>query len=281
MDTKRLILAGGLAVAAFVVFSQVKKMGTAPTVQAPSAPAVVVNQVEYLDVLVASMDIPFGTKVRPESLMWKPWPAEALSETFITSDIRPDAINEMVDSVARTAIYSGEPILGKKLINPGDKGVMAALLKPGMRAVTTRISVDTAAGGFIQPGDRVDIILTADVPLNPATQQFQVQTQQSISTTVFENVHILAIDQTYAAGPNGGAAVVGSTATFEMTQSDAELLQEIESQGDLTLTLRGINDARARPGTSAATVERTDDQSVATITTYRAGQPQVTALKGN
>ena len=282
MDTKRLILAGGLAVAAFVIFTQLRNL-QAPA--APSAPiaAPVVKQVEYIDVLVAALDMPFGSRLTAESMQWKPWPTEALSENFITSDNSPEAISENVGSVVRTAMYVGEPLLARKLVAPGDKGVMAALLKPGMRAVTTRISVDTAAGGFIQPGDRVDIILTSEIPVNNIDQQLGNTQARSVSATIFENVHVLAIDQVYATNPEGGAAVVGSTATFELTQGDAELLEEAKTRGDISLTLRGINDARSRYATSAAKISR-DNNSVkapTTIAVYRDGQPQIVALRGN
>jgi len=147
--------------------------------------------------------------------------------------------------------------------------------------VTSRISVDTAAGGFIQPGDRVDIILTAEIPINTLTQQFDNNQRRSVASTIFENIHVLAIDQIYATNPETGAAVVGSTATFEMTQGDAEILEEAKTQGDLSLTLRGISDARNRFATSAATISREDNTATPTITIYRDGQPQIVAIRGN
>lgn len=275
MDKKKMILAGGLGLAAIVVFMQVKKMGTPPPVAVvKSAP--VVEAVQYVDVLVATEDIQFGTRLRQESLQWKQWPATAYSEEYISSDKRPDAITNISGNVVRIPIYMGEPVTDKKLVRPGDKGLMAALLKPGMRAVTTRISVDTAAGGFIQPGDRVDIILITDVP---QTIQIQGQKQNNyVANTVFENVHVLAIDQNYTMNPEGGAAVLGSTATFEMTQSDAELLSQIVAEGDISLTLRGIEEARGFAA-SSATINR-DSGGVSTLTVYRGGQPQQVAIKG-
>ncbi len=280
MDTKRIILALGLAVVGFVVFTQVKKLGTPAPIQ-QVLPQPKVETVEYSDVLVAALDIPFGTRMIPESLQWAQWPTKNVTEAFITSDVRPDAIEELSRAISRTAIYSGEPIIERKLIRAGAEGVMAALLKPGMRAVTTRIAVETAAGGFIQPGDRVDIILTIELPRDTTLNTNASNTRQFAAQTIFENVHVLAVDQTYSATEDGGAAIVGSTATFEMTQGDAELLQQAESSGDLSLTLRGINDARARPGRSAATVKRNSSGQSTTITVYRDGTPQYVAVRGN
>jgi len=166
MDTKRLILIAGLGVAALVVFTQAKKLGT----PAPAAPtkiaAPVIQKVEYVKVLVAAQNLSLGARLTEAAYEWKQWPAEAVSPAFISNDLRPNADAELLNAIVRTPIVLGEPINEAKLVKAGESGVMAALLKPGMRAVTTRISVDTAAGGFIQPGDRVDIILTQTIQRN-------------------------------------------------------------------------------------------------------------------
>lgn len=274
MDKKRLLLAGGLAVAAIVVFTQVKRMGTPAPVQMTEAP--VVEQVEYLDVLVAAEDVAFGSRISEESLQWKQWPAEAVNQEFISSDMRPGAVEELSGAVVRAAIYAGEPISEKKLVKAGDQGLMAALLKPGMRAVTTRISVDTAAGGFIQPGDRVDIIQTLELPRDRTNTQ--TNKKLYIAKTVFENVHVLAIDQTFTVPEAGGATVIGSTATFEMSQGDAELLQQTIAQGDISLTLRGIVGGRAYSPSTARTKRNSGE--VSSLTVYRGGEPQYVAIKG-
>ena len=191
MEPKRLLLAGGLLVVAVVVFTYVRNMATPPP--APAAPsfAPVLDQIEYVDVLVASGEIPFGTRLNEAHMKWMQWPAEVVSPDFISNQTSPQAITEMVGSVARSIIYENEPISERKLVKAGSQGLMATLLAPGMRAVTTRISVDTAAGGFIQPGDRVDIILTTSSSANPAVQSFQGRTQVFSAATIFENVRVM------------------------------------------------------------------------------------------
>ena len=198
---------------------------------------------------------------------------------MISNNVRPQAIEELERAIVRSPILEGEPISESKLVKAGSSGVMAALLKPGMRAVTTRISVDTAAGGFIQPGDRVDIILTQTVQPDQISSGRQTNQRLFIADTIFENVHVLAIDQTYSTGVEGGASVIGSTATFEMSQQDAELLQQSVSKGDLSLTLRGI----VRSGVQAASAAKTEKKQVeteSTLTVYRGGQPQQVAIRG-
>lgn len=279
MNTKKMIFAGGLAIAALIVFTQVKKLATpAPAPVAEAAP--VVEVVANVEVIFAKSDIPFGSRIQRDQIGWDEWPADAPLEGYILKEPGQEnaALEQLVGNVARSPLYKGEPISMKKLVRAGDKGLMAALIKPGMRAVTTRISVDTAAGGFIQPGDRVDIILTTDVP-----QAAQVQGRKAtnyVSKTVFDNVHVLAIDQTYTSNSESGASVLGSTATFELSQSDAELLQQITAEGDISLTLRGIEGGRRSYAPSAARVDR-NSGGVSTLTVYRGGQPQQVAIKGN
>ena len=280
MDTKRIILAAGLGIAALVVFTQVRKLGTPPPVEAPKAAAPIIQQVEYVDVLVAARSLPLGGRVSEDALLWKKWPAEALTPAFISNDTRPQAMAELQNAIVRSPIVEGEPINEGKLVKAGESGVMAALLKPGMRAVTTRISVDTAAGGFIQPGDRVDVILTRSIQQNRiGAAGTQTNERLFVSDTIFENVHVLAIDQTFSTSAEGGATVIGSTATFEMSQGDAELLQQSVAKGDLSLTLRGISNSRASGRSTAKIVKKREDEQ-STLVVYRGGQPQQVAVRG-
>jgi len=281
MDTKRLILIAGLGVAALVVFTQAKKLG-APAPAAPiKASAPVIQKVEYVKVLVAAQNLPLGSRLNEAAFEWKQWPAEAVSPAFISNDLRPSADAELLNAIVRSPIVQGEPINEGKLVKAGDSGVMAALLRPGMRAVTTRISVDTAAGGFIQPGDRVDIILTQTIQRNRNGNNQGGNLRAYVSDTVFENVHVLAIDQTFSTSPESGATKIGSTATFEMSQGDAELLQEAVAKGDLSLTLRGIRNSRAKAPTTATFDKEEEEDTQSILTVYRGGQPQQVAIRGN
>ena len=279
MDTKRLILIAGLGVAALVVFTQAKKLGApAPAAPAPAAP--VIQKVEYVKVLVAAQNLPLGSRLNEAALEWKQWPVEAVSPAFISSDLRPNADAELLNAIVRSPIVQGEPINEGKFVKAGESGVMAALLRPGMRAVTTRISVDTAAGGFIQPGDRVDIILTQTIEGGDANTQDASQ-RVFIANTIFENVHVLAIDQTFSTSSESGATKIGSTATFEMSQTDSELLQEAVAQGDLSLTLRGIRNSHVEAPTTATFDKEIVVDTESVLTVYRGGRPQQVAIIGN
>ena len=90
---------------------------------------------------------------------------------------------------------------------------------------------------------------------------------------------VLAIDQTFTTGPENGAAIPGSTATFELSQSDSELLQESTGYGDIFLTLRGVNGANYK-ARSAARITRTEEEAApTTISVFRAGEATPVAIQ--
>ena len=286
METKKIIVLGAMAVLGVVVFTQVKKMGTpAPVVETPVQTEVVVEKVKYVPVLAVSSDLSVGQRITEGSLTFIDWPAEALTPNLINIEDQPDAEAEFVNALARVPLVEGETLTRDKVIMAGDSGIMAALLSPGMRAVTTRISVDTAAGGFIQPGDKVDVILRESLQVrrnNTAltTQRTTIERNNVfIARTLFENVKVLAIDQTFSTTGDTGAAIPGSTATFELSPADAELLQESEGYGDLFLTLRGVRGS-AYQARSAAKVDRDGVEPAPTmLTIYRDGQATPVALQ--
>lgn len=285
METKKIIVLGAMAVLGVIVFTQVRKMGTPVTVpQTEVKTEVVVEKVKYVDVLAIEADLSIGQRISESMITSIEWPAEALTPNLIDLEANPDAPEQFINALARVSMTAGETLTRDKVIMAGDSGVMAALLKPGMRAVTARISVDTAAGGFIQPGDRVDIILRESFQVrrdNNLQDQSRTIERDNIyvAKTLFENVKILAIDQTFTTGPENGAALPGSTATFELSQTDSELLQESIGYGDIFLTLRGVNGSNYQ-ARSAASVKRDELEAAPTsLTVYRAGEPSPVALQ--
>ena len=284
MDTKKIIVLGAMAVLGFVVFTGVRKLGTpAPTSQAE--PQVIIQEaaVEYVSVLAIDADVSVGDRISEGIITEIEWPAEAVTPNLIKTEDQPDAKQEFINALARTPMVAGETLTREKVIMAGDSGIMAAILKPGMRAVTVRISVDTAAGGFIQPGDKVDIILRENFqvrrPQNDTSTRTIERDNIYIAKTLFENVKVLAIDQTFTSGPENGAAIPGSTATFELSQPDAELLQESTGYGDIFLTLRGVNGASYK-ARSAARITRTEEEAApTTISVFRAGEATPVAIQ--
>ncbi len=187
-------------------------------------------QIELAEVLTAATDIPLGTSLTAEHFNWQQWPREAAVAGYITRGERPEADSELVGAVARASFLPGEPINEGKIAIAG-KGLMSSILPKGYRAVATRISAETSAGGFILPKDRVDVILTEEG-------------EKGISSeTILSNVRVLAIDQSFEE-KDGEKVVVGETATLELKPGQSEILASAQQQGNLSLVLRSLEDAK-------------------------------------
>lgn len=234
---------------------------TAPTATASAAAPMV-------KVLVASHDLPVGARLTAADMSWQDWPAANLNAAFITDGQGPrtaptgaaavakkasDAANNMfggaamtsiVGAVVREPLLSGEPIIARKIVKSGTGNYLSVVLTPGMRAIAVPVTVDSAAGGFIMPGDRVDVLLSRDAG-----------EKGMVTGTVLRNLRVLAIDQ--AVEPAKDAkTIVGAVATLEVASGDAELMAEAQAQarkgGTLVLALRAYTDAGAPAGSGGS-----------------------------
>src|SRR5689334_16566814 len=205
-----------------------------------------VAQLQTVDVLVAKNEIGLGQSVKPDDLQWQTWPATTASGSFIKRTDRPEATKEITGSIARYPFIAGEPIREPKLVKADGSGFMAAILPTGMRAVSTEISAETGAGGFILPNDRVDVILTRREKTADKGAPEVVQ-----SDIILPNVRVLAIDQA-PKEKEGQNALVGRTVLLELKPEQVETLARSRQGGTLSLALRSIADINM--------VENTDDQ---------------------
>ena len=210
---------------------------------APTQPVV---QMQTVDVLVAKSDIGLGQSVKPDDLQWQAWPAATATNNFISRASKADAVKEITGSIARSPFVAGEPIREQKLVKADGSGFMAAILPAGFRAISTEISPETGAGGFILPNDRVDVLLTKREK-NPDGKSPDI----SNSEVILSNVRVLAIDQA-PKEKDGTNALVGKTVTLELKPEQAETLARSRQNGSLTLALRSIADAK--------TIDKPDEQ---------------------
>lgn len=194
-------------------------------------------QMDTVEVLVAAKPISMGTAISSSELNWQSWPADAPVSGFITRSDRPGAMDEIAGRITRHGFIAGEPISELKIVD-AERGFLSAILPKGMRAVSTEISPETGAGGFILPNDRVDVILTR----RDAAAEEAGAGEIFISETILANVRVLAIDQTIEE-QDGNQVVVGSTATLEVAPSQAEILALSEQLGDVSLALRSLEDS--------------------------------------
>jgi pilus assembly protein CpaB len=200
---------------------------------APTAPAA---QLPTVDVLVAKSEIGLGQSVKPDDLQWQTWPSATASNSFIRRSDKPDAMKDVVGAIARAPFIAGEPIRDQKLVRADGSGFMAAILPTGMRAVSTEISPETAAGGFILPNDRVDVVLTRRLK-SPDSNQPDIISSEIILT----NVRVLAIDQA-PKEKDGTSALIGKTVTLELKPAQIAALAAGRQAGTLSLALRSIAD---------------------------------------
>src|SRR5216683_5921626 len=195
---------------------------------------------QTVDILVAKSDIGLGQSVTGDDVQWQTWPAATASTSFIRRNERPEATKEVVGSIARSPFIAGEPIREPKLVKAIGSGFMAAILPTGMRAVSTEVSPETGAGGFILPNDRVDVILSKREKNPDRSGSGDIVN----SEIILANVRVLAIDQA-PKEKEGQNNVVGKTVTLELKPEQSEALARARQTGTLSLALRSIADLNA------------------------------------
>ena len=276
-----IVLAGA---AAFLVKVFLEKQGQPVVVQEEKPKGVA-------KVLVASRTINPGEILSTKDVTWADWPKSLVEERMIdenefvvpSATVPPTQVgivvrteesetaakttegggekqsatpgpadNAVVGAVARRRIFANEPISPDQLIQRGDKSIGSAVVSPGMRAVSIGISASTASGGFIAPGDYVDVMLSiewkggvdengnklpegAALTLPDGDQMVKVTTE-----TVMRNVRVLAIDQSLGRSAEDGPADVGKTATLEVSLADTERLLTATKLGAIALVLRSM-----------------------------------------
>jgi pilus assembly protein CpaB len=242
-------------------------------------------------ILTAKHDLAVGDTISEADIQWQSWPVAALNPAYIVdgpvkpvvpvsagvaaaaagkiADVAHNTLTSpgsgagasVVGAIVRQSILAGEPIIAAKVVHAGGAGIMAVTLDPGMRAMALPLSAESAAGGFILPGDHVDIVMTRQLDNVPSLSGVNIGSNKIYtSNTVLNNVKVLAIDQ--STGGQKGAAVIGATGTVEVTEKQAETLLLAKSAGQLNFVLRSYADAQGpatpgdikRPGANANVV---------------------------
>jgi pilus assembly protein CpaB len=298
MAPARIIVLAVAFVAAIGLMFMVNRMMSAKPAPAPiAAPAPPAKPTT--NVLVAKADLPVGKRIERDDIGWQPWPIDSLNAAFITDGAAPPpppvvvpaasknkggtavpadaaapaaagvsgagARDQLVGAIVREPILQGEPITERKLVRAGEGGFMSVVLQPGMQAVSLPVTVETGAGGFILPGDRVDVIQSRRIDKAGSGANGGGGGQDVESRTILRNIRVLAVDQA-TEPPKGDKAVVGAVATLEVAAADAPLVARAKTQGDVILALRSYADAG---GPSGRAVSNADNEQVKF---FRAGQ---------
>jgi len=240
MSARQLIVLVVAAVAAIGALFLIRGMGGNRAQPTAETAAPIAGE----QVLVAARDVPQGAALTPSDLAVALFPTGSVSPGFVQISSQPSAQTDFVGAVTRRAFAQGEPITTASVVQPDGRGFMAAQLPPGFRAVAIEVSKETAAGGFIQPNDHVDVVVTREVAGNANTMQ------NIRSDMILQNIRVLAIDGIYAPPPKEGmaAVLIGTRATLELTQQDAGLLSTAKKAGELSIALRSIADIQAPSG---------------------------------
>ena len=230
MSPRQLIVLVIAAIAAIGALLLIRGMNSDKPEATAEPTAAVIGE----EVLVAARDIQQGAALTPSDLKVATFPSNVVSEHFISIAGRPSAQADYVGAVTRRAFVQGEPIMMDSVVQPDGRGFMAALLQPGYRAIAVEIENNTAAGGFIQPNDRVDVLVTMKLDAEGG--------EQVRSEIALEDVRVLALGDKTQTQTSGDAPEIinANVAVLELTAEDARQLALADRMGDLSLALRSV-----------------------------------------
>jgi pilus assembly protein CpaB len=245
-----LVVAGGTA-----MFARSWVAGQQANVKVVTAPA---PQQDFHAVLVAESDLPAGRFLKPQDLRWQQWPTDDVPETYVLKGQRSEA--DMVGAVVRSRIAAGEPVTDGAVVKPGDRGFLAAVLSPGMRAVSIPVNATSSHSGLIFPGDRVDLILTQSL------MAAEGDSVRRVSETVLSDIRIIAMGGDTSDDPaEGETNERAKTATFEVTPQQAEQVTLLTELGKLSLSLRSLATPAPEIAALADTQTLTWDRDVSRV----------------
>ena len=186
-----------------------------------------------IGVLVAGRDIAFGQAIEPQLITTIHWPRDAVPAGIFTdsADLLPAPGVE--PRRARKAIAQGELILASRVSDWGEKVTIVQTLTDNHRAMAIKVDAETAVGGFVTPGDFVDVLLT----------QGREETLRTV--TILQNVRVIGVDQD--ADERNDAPEIARTVTVEVTPDEGQRLALAQQAGTLSLTLRNQIGAEDKP----------------------------------
>jgi pilus assembly protein CpaB len=282
MNPARIAIVLVAGVAAIALALVVRNMAIRPKAPIAAEHASLQAAPPMTRVLTAKVDLGVGDRLSTDNMAWQPWPSATVNTAYITdgsifqstpmgataaikaagakvTDLATSGGPKMlavVGDIVREPIFAGEPITSMKVVRGGDSGYMAVRLPPGDMAMSIGVNVESGVGGFIQPGDRINILVSrAQASHNGAS---------AIATeTVLSNVKVLAVDQ-HTASPKTGTSLIGATLTLEVPAASIETLAKAKASGNLVMALRSYADIGG--GARAA-------QDSQTIRMFRGGGP--------
>jgi pilus assembly protein CpaB len=211
-------------IAAALMINMISRPSTAP-------PAAAVLPSQSVGVLVAAKEVPAGAAITADDLMWQPWPIELTNGQFILQSNNPSAKASYTGALARSSLVRGEPISAQKIARMEESGLLATMLPAGMRAITINVTAESGVGGFVQPHDHVDVIMTASA---------KVAGEDTYdSRSIVSNAQVIAVDGKFN---SEAGSLSARTTTLAVTPDQAEAITTARRIGSLSLLLRSAED---------------------------------------
>ena len=199
------------------------------------------DQLKGTSVMVAAVPLNVGDLVDANSLKWMEWPKNMQGTHHYLTKAN-SKIEDFVGAVVRQSVHLGEPLTSGDLIKPGERSFLAAILKPGMRAISINVNEASASSGLLAPGDMVDVIVSKNVQSGSGDQGGQQLTE---SQTIVQNVRLMAMGKKLKADTSNGstpaaASETPKTATLEVTKSQAEAIARAQKEGEILLSVHSL-----------------------------------------
>ena len=239
---------GGLIAAIlFAAVAAIVVLRMSPGTQTSTAPmaTAAAPQLKTVNIYVASQSITIGSTITQDMLAIQPWPEHLVLDGFVRAEGGPN----LAGMVARSAFQAQEPFLMNKLANPNDPNFLAGALPKGMRIITLQTNEIEGVGGFVFPGDRVDVLLTHQITRwtngTGSVAAAPVQEVEPITETVLTNTLVVAVDQRASSGnttDRNGNLTVPRSVSLMVSPADAQRLRLGSQKGTLTLVLRSLQD---------------------------------------
>jgi len=168
-----------------------------------------------------------------------PLTGDAVKIVYYPADAFPEGAYESLAALSdggrarRTLLplAPNQPILATQVSGPRANGGLSVVLQPGMRAVSVRTDDVAGVGGFVMPGDHVDVLVTRQSGEGDAALT-------SLTQTVIENVRVLGVDQAAQADK----PVVTKAVTLEVSPAQAQTVALAQTVGTVRLSLRNEED---------------------------------------
>ncbi len=187
------------------------------SLEAQKTPAVATKTI-----VVAAKSLRYGMEINADAPREIPWSQDAVPKGAFNN------VSEVLSGGKRVVlapIEINEPVLSLKVTGPGQRATLSSLVQDGMKAVTIRVNDVEGVGGFVLPGDRVDVVLTRQTDKDKASTEI-----------VLQNVRVLAIDQ--SADTASDRPMVAKAVTLEVSTDQAQRVWLASSVGNLSLLLR-------------------------------------------